>query len=386
MLISDDISQKNEPQNHILYLNVTGFTDRRAKHGGRQRTEQIEELMEVLDATFVKPKSTATVLRMIARQPISALTMAQYLLAQILFHGLTLKPAVAVLRHGFDAFLEIKRDTSALIVLETRNNWTIPFGLLATKISRNVVLLPQNIEFLVADQDSGAYRNKSKHFNAETRMFRLSAQIFTISDIDRYILRIQGNEVEVLPYFPSTIKFVELSEILAGRAIKDRTSGIRRLVFLGTSKNPPTKRALTQLLAELADVETDFNLAVIGGGTEIFRHKFSDDRRFTFHGEVDDQELKQHLVDAELAVVPMVPTTGALTRLTDLSLAGVPAALFGNQDDIRTRYQGKYPLFETNQIGVKNDIAIERFSISLLTSLRPELVLNRTGRFKVVTS
>jgi hypothetical protein len=64
-------------------------------------------------------------------------------------------------------------------------------------------------------------------------------------------------------------------------------------------------------------------------------------------GEVDNDTLNRLMIDCAFALIHQPPTTGFLTRLVDLNLAGVPVAVIGGYEQAQQLLAHGIFTFET---------------------------------------
>lgn len=190
-----------------------------------------------------------------------------------------------------------------------------------------VVAVPQNIESLVPGQPPFIVSSPERNRQAELKMLRLACARFCISAEDAAILEAEDMDAKVLPYYPDAERLRELELIRSERL---QGGGHGPLLVLGSVTNPPTMRATRDLLEVLgvflATAPTEEkkrwpSVVVAGNGTEQLASLAGD--KVKVLGRVDDETLHDLLVRARCLVVNTVPTTGALTRVTESLVAGL---------------------------------------------------------------
>jgi len=207
----------------------------------------------------------------------------------------------------------------------------LPF--LAKEYGHCVVGLPHNLESLVPANRS-FYTNKvaPRWLPEEMRALAACDHVFAISREDQWLLRLHGVNAEFLPYTPPQQVAEAMMKIRSSR--EDIEQG-RDLILLGTAANRPTYLGLLDRLEFFARHAHSFGtLHVVGYGTERLRNVLPNGMNVVLHGEVDFEQLRRLLCIVRAAIVHQVPTSGALTRIPELLMAGVP--VLANVDAARS--------------------------------------------------
>jgi hypothetical protein len=190
---------------------------------------------------------------------------------------------------------------------------------IAAARGHHVVATPHNLEALVREPD-GAPRFSG--VEPELRALARADEVFCISEEEAWLLRTLGIPASCLPYFPPAAVHEELLRIRSVRA--GRPPG-RRWLMLGTAGNVPTRIGMMEGLTWLGGLVPDvpLDLDVVGFGTEGL-HLPSAPRSFVFHGAVSPAKLSELMSSCRGVVVHHAPTSGALTRLVECAVAGIP--------------------------------------------------------------
>ena len=224
-------------------------------------------------------------------------------------------------RLRFQAAFSVRNDYRVLFWENTR-----PVGYLSPLFGREaglpVYAVPQNIEALA----EGRPALKPSDYPlggvcAEMSALRLADHVDAICQAEQWLMSRHGVSAGFLPYHPPAVLRMQMLEVRA-RRIQSPSSG--RLLIMGTTTNPPTRQGMAILLASLSAAALDAPpVDVIGTGTETLGLKFSHPR-FHFHGRVNSELLDDLLAGAKATLVHQPLATGALTRIAELLMAGLP--------------------------------------------------------------
>jgi hypothetical protein len=143
----------------------------------------------------------------------------------------------------------------------------------------------------------------------------------TISSEEAFLLRNLGMTVEFLPYYPPSTIEEQLLAIRQRRTLTDKMD----FILLGSACNPPTREGMTRFLAAWRTMGglPGERLYVVGYGTDMLRDA-SGISGIEFRGAITDQELAELLGRVRGGIVYQEEGAGALTRIGEFLLAGVP--------------------------------------------------------------
>lgn len=184
-----------------------------------------------------------------------------------------------------------------------------------------VIALPHNIESLV-----NGYSSKS--FNKEMDVLRQCDKVYTISKEESWLLRLIGINAYYLPYYPpkeAENMFLSIRERREERNKNERN----KYLLLGSATNVPTLKGMQAIIDHIPS-DTDYELIVAGYGTEALNCTKKD---ISFLGTISKEMLEKLLVEIDALVIYQPPTTGALTRIPEMLVAGIP--IFANFDAAR---------------------------------------------------
>lgn len=162
-------------------------------------------------------------------------------------------------------------------------------------------------------------------------MSRVRKKVFTISREEQWLLGLFGIDADHLPYYPTDNVKAYLLNIRAEREQKSQTNKPKNILLLGTFFNGPTMLGYIDLLNYISKID-DLIINVVGFGSEALKTYSSP--KIKIWGSVDNEALRQIIIDNDIAVIHQPPTTGALTRIPELLIAGIP--IFSNQTASRS--------------------------------------------------
>jgi hypothetical protein len=220
---------------------------------------------------------------------------------------------------AFDEFVEEKKPS--LLIWESVSDH---FLLLAKTLQAKIIpfiALPHNIESLTKGSRSFASGLASPHwFKEEIKYLTYSNKVFTISLEEQWLLSLYGINADYLPYYPTISVKSYLLDIRKEKEKQPRKIA-RNLLLLGTFYNPPTLNGYKALLAHLS-LNKDLTVNVAGFGSEKLANLNSPNIKIW--GTVSNETLKRLIIDNDVIIVQQEPTTGALTRIPELLIAGIP--------------------------------------------------------------
>lgn len=301
-------------------------------HGGNHRSAQILELIE---------RSQLSITRL--NRPLLSNVRDRYLAAIgafvnpqtvgfMLKHQIQVQPSLKnVAFCGFQrqlyAQVLTQHSGSKLLIWEATKNYVAPY--VAKDQNFKVIAVPQNLESFVPD---------AFHESLSTEIQALAEAdiVFCISREEEWLLRLHGANAHYLPYYPSSS--IE-QHLLAIR--RDRTSQNRYLI-LGSAGNPPTREGMIEQIQWLKQIRQhlSFEVDIVGYGTESLQEYC--DETFVLHGGISDERLSTILMQAKAALVHQTASSGALTRIPELLIAGIPVIANSNACRSAFSYSGVY--------------------------------------------
>lgn len=300
--------------------------------GGSKRTAQISEILSDgrVNAEFYDPDVTQ-----IFQKKFAALEGIKLLNQHKIRSSLT---KTALTQLGFNYY---KRERTMahyaarhqVLVWESSRQQNYLMSYAAKDSGIKVIGMPHNLESLVAGQRSDFTDRPAPYwFDEELQSLRQCDAIFTISREEQYLLKLFGLHAEFLPYFP-TREVVTFLEDIRTRRQQQPSSG--QILLMGTAGNRPTFDGMLNRIRFFQSHTTDPNLRlhVAGYLTESLENYLPADKRIVLHGTVSNEQLAQLLVSCSFSWIHQNISTGSLTKIPELMMAGVPVLL--NSDAAR---------------------------------------------------
>jgi glycosyltransferase involved in cell wall biosynthesis len=324
-------------RNNMSLLVDTFFTTNANGHGGDHRTAQIAELIG--KANLEITPFSRTLLKSAQSRSIAALkaVLDPATWQFIAKHHLKINPAFRSIAFcGFQRQLYQRvlqqHIGSKVLIWEATKNYVAPF--VAAEQHFKVIAFPHNLEALVPGQ--GAI---FENFETEVQALVKADWVFCISREEEWLLRTKGANAYYLPYYPPQSV---LERFLKVRAARQNMTNHRFLIH-GNAKNPPTRNGMIEQIEWLKKARETFpfEVDIVGYGSEKLKeHCESTD--FVVHGSVTPEQLQAFLTSAKAALIHQVPTSGALTRIPELLIAGIPVIANRNASRSTSDYAGVY--------------------------------------------
>jgi hypothetical protein len=183
-----------------------------------------------------------------------------------------------------------------------------------------IVGMCHNIESLVLGQvKNGKQRNL---FGKELNCYKLCDLVITMSREDYITLNNFKINAFFLPYYP-----VEKIKKRMLRVRDIRKSKIKNdFLFIGTAKNKPTKKGLLSFVKAWNDhsfADLGENLLITGYDTEDLRNNIKG-KNIKLLGTLTNEELDYQLSTIKACICYQENGTGALTKIQEMLIAGVP--------------------------------------------------------------
>lgn len=190
-----------------------------------------------------------------------------------------------------------------------------------------------NIETLSASQVIPEYQREL--FAYELDLLAKCKKVVIISREESFLLQNLGMESIYIPYYP--VK--EIKERLSAVRNCRKTTVKKDILLLGSVGNLPTMNGMKTFIKAWSDMVSndgfEDRLIVAGFGTEEMQ-EYATCNRVVFRGVLSDNELDHLLSQVKAAVVYQENGSGALTKICEFLLAGVP--VLANQHAARSYY------------------------------------------------
>ncbi|MCQ6957278.1 hypothetical protein [Mucilaginibacter aquariorum] len=208
---------------------------------------------------------------------------------------------------------------------------TVEYNLLLAEVlyknNISAIALPHNIESMVAGSKSVFSGKMSPDWLLEElRYLGYCKKTYTISREEQWLLSNAGLNASYLPYYPPREAEQFLLSIRKKRQhIPPSGRSTKNILLLGTFHNKPTFDGYFDLLKHIENIQ-GLKIQVAGFGSERLKDTFKGSHIHIWGG-VDNDTLSRLITASDCAIIHQQPSGGALTRVPELLLAGLPLIL-----------------------------------------------------------
>jgi hypothetical protein len=348
-------------------------------HGGQKRSYQIKHLIsanrkyELVLCPF-KFNSSATV--SLFKQAARSNHIFDVLKASKSFNSYL--PVTKLLGASYNYYCNEKlvKQSAALIQEAEAIVWEntfpdfayLPYAI-KKQFNKKVIACPHNLESLIPHQKQRWSGNsKFDYLEEEIQSFRQCDEIFTISEEDQWLLNLFDIPAHYLPYFPVG----ELYEALCGiRKYREKHEPNDYFLIVGSIANPPTRAGMSKALRHLSELhrqKCDIPVLVTGFGTEVLAKEFNSDL-IKIVGASHENTLREFMKHCKGAIISQGYSTGALTKIPELLVAGIPLVVDEGGSRSFKRFDG-IQVFKTKQD--LKDITMNEFKMPALPGIPTE--------------
>jgi len=290
-------------------------------HGGHKRTAQISSLLADSGIAF---QEALLENKALYRDKLS-LYLRGLNYTQTIRNGHTSKYAIGRYLRLFEQFAEEAKPD--LLLWESTVGYNVLLAEVLYKKNIPVIGLPHNIESLVSGSRS-VFSNKISPdwLPEELKYLRYCDQVFTISAEEQWLLANAGIHAAFLPYYPAPETVQYLLNIRERRQNGyTGTKKQKKLLLLGTFYNKPTAGGYIELLSQIRAFK-DIEIHVAGFGSEQLSAIFTG-ANINIWGTVSNEKLADLITLADYGLIHQQASSGSLTRIPELLLAGLPLLL-----------------------------------------------------------
>lgn len=327
------------------------FYNRKNKHGGFKRTAQISGILQntIFECQFITDLS----------YPIAGFSAKKLVYALNYCRKLQIynPPGALLSKIGKDylqfhsVFSEYGGDR-VFIWEGTRSNcYHLP--LFAKEAGFKVIAMPHNLESLVPEQKSFlSGKTAPDWLDEELKALRICDHVITISREEQWLLRLNGISADFLPYYPPPDIVLQLAKVRERRLLRDVSIRPKKILLFGTIGNPPTRIGMVDRINTINHwwdtTGPEAQIHVAGYGTGQLHSYVNIPDGVILHGALGKDRLDDLLVAVDAVIIHQEATTGCLTKIPELLLAGVPVLV--NADSCRSseRYSGVH-VYETDE-------------------------------------
>lgn len=307
---------EDRSETDVLYLMRNGASD--PAHGGTRRTIQVIETLRRGGL-----KVTVAPDRVVTRTSIRRLLEGlPFFWGRMRRPPLNWEELLRVARSGmFNSYYRdlLSRYPNAVLVTENTFDSRSLVDM-CTRTRQPIICMPHDID---AIGQGGVSRQRLRidlpNLADEIETFHRASRVFVISWESYWLLRNFHINAEYFPYFPAFQFELPLRRIRETRMSTEK----QHILLLGTAVHPPTRTGMLEAINWIRQWDAHPFVIVAGFGTESLASQGEDDR-IRILGAVNEFDLTNLLVEARAAIVHQKTGCGALTRIPELLLAGVP--------------------------------------------------------------
>jgi hypothetical protein len=252
-----------------------------------------------------------------------------------------------------------------LFVWESTKDMYYYLPRLAKDNNKRVVALPHNLESLVPDQKSYLTGELPPNgYSAEIHALKHCDAVFCISREETLLLKLFGVHAFYLPYYPT--KEVEEYLLTIRRKRELRAVGkVKQILLMGSAINPPTRLGMESRIAFFnQNNPTNAELRVMGYGTDVLKDFIDESKCIKLLGELSIDDLETELLNADALLIHQPATSGALTRIVEMLLAGIPVLV--NEDSARSYFGADGVLIYDNDGQLLDYLSQSNFKVPTL--------------------
>ena len=325
-------------------LRYTIFKSDPYGNGADKRTSQISELLRENNIKWeIIPSGTdrdSFTLAFISKlfQTISAFIKVLFIIRRVC-DPLSMYRTTWLVSHFMGVFSVSKTKEHRAILWESPKmdfSYVVP---LFHKKGYSIISLPHNIESLVPSQRSAVTNRISPYWLLEEiRVLKKCEHVFAISKEETLFLKQLGVDAKYLPYYPPEEIYLNLRRIREKREKRSHLkAGRKTILLLGSAVNPPTREGMINRIKLFNKPGNDFcDIIVAGFGTGGLGKLKSEQGNITFTGELTNDQLSDILNEIDALLIYQPATSGALTRIVEALIAGVP--VLANFESARNYY------------------------------------------------
>ena len=195
-----------------------------------------------------------------------------------------------------------------------------------------VIAYPHNLESLVpTQQDNTSHKLAPYWLYEEVERLKMCDEVWAISKEETWLLQLFGVNAKYFPYYPPKAAETEFLNIKTARATLKKES--KEFIILGSATNPPTRMGMQELINFFGS-KSELSYTIHVGGYKSETLDYVDNPNVVYHGTMSNENLSDLLVRVDGIIINQPTTSGALTRIVENRIAGIPVyANFGAARD-----------------------------------------------------
>jgi hypothetical protein len=314
----------------LKIFRYTEFKSNPFGHGAEKRTAQIGEILSDSGVDY-------EIIKSIDSKKVSTLFLFKKFLAHFITIGNVFNPIIFKNIRVFFKFIfnsvkaeelfayKFKKGNKLLLWEYTRSNFFYIPGA-ARGMDLKTIAFPHNIESLVPNQGSAISGKKAPDwFKEEIKYLSLCDLVFCISKEDTNLLNLFGINAYYLPYYPVHEAENALLRIREKRTKRIEENKKLKLLMLGSADNQPTRLGMNDRIKTINKRNLDnIELIIAGFKTELLNKETDINSKVSFLGTISNEQLEMLLSEVDLILIHQPATTGALTKIPEMLIAGIP--------------------------------------------------------------
>lgn len=226
----------------------------------------------------------------------------------------------------------------------------IYFSPLIKRLKKNnipIIAISHNLETLSSEQV--VQKKQRLLFNLELDTLSYCDLVITISREENFLLNNLSIKSINFPYYPAD----EILKRMLNVRIRRLDSTKRDVILIGTASNKPTKQGMIRVInawKEYKLYKSGNNLIVAGFGTDTLKD-IAIGKGIVFLGELSNEEVDQWLSTVRASLCYQEAGSGALTRIPEMLIAGVPVIANSHAARSYYNYRGLIELSCLEHIG-----------------------------------
>lgn len=287
-------------------------------YGGNKRTMQLAELVQLANYAI------ADIKRQVQTTRWSRYSQGWQFLNRYKFEIKPKLKMVGVCGYIYQRYKQSFQSHSGqkIFLQEEPNNFISYYA--AQEEGFKTLAVPHNLEtFVVGYKDFFTGKGLPYCLELEIKHLAMADAVFCISREEQWLLKMRGIDADFLPYYPPQSARSQLLEVRNSRI--EASSQRDRFLIVGVANNPSTALGLIEQAQWLKSIakQSDLIVDVAGYDTEKLAEHF-EHPIFKFHGTVEPQTLRKLMIEAKAVLLHQNTGVGALTRIPDMLVAGVP--------------------------------------------------------------
>lgn len=305
-----------------LVLHHSNFANNEFGHGGEKRTAQILEILTSSNIDSFNLNITPNLTRLEKIKQVYGFSFSNLTSRQSIISKIKENWLISANREPFSL--------SRFLLWESTfesNSWLLNA---AKRQNKKIIALPHNLESLVPGQISAFSKKTSPNWLLEEiNLLSKCDNVFVLSREEQWLLRLFNIDANFLPYYPTEKAYSYLLAIRNNREVEDEPQD--SILLMGSAGNTPTFQGMKNRIDAISKSSaiSKFKVHVVGYYTEKLK-QYCNHKNFIFHGPLSNDAMAKLFQKIKFAIIHQPPSSGALTRVPELLISGIPIILNAN--------------------------------------------------------